>query len=416
MAGIEFDSRKVKPGDTYVAIRGQNFDGHDFIPEAIKNGAAEIIAEKAPPPGRWKLPKGVRYTKVADSRQALGELASKFYGEPSKKLKLIGVTGTKGKTTTCHLIHHILTKLGKKAGLITSITMGGYHVTSPDVISFHRLLQRMVNRGCEYAVIEVSSHGIDQKRIAGARFDVTILTNIASEHLDYHKTYEAYKKIKISFLNSGKIMIISPKDTNLNILPGKFNNLNAETAIGVVEKLGFSKADAINALQSFELPLGRLEEVQNDLGFKIYVDFAHTPDSLGAVLSYLRSVTGGRIISVFGSAGERDSAKRPKMGKIAAKYSDIIILTLEDPRTEKPESIISQIRSGIPKNFEMVLEIVDRKKAIRKAISLAKQGDIIALLGKGHEKSMNLDGKTETPWSDQKAVVEILNKLKSKKR
>ena len=407
MAGIEFDSRKVKPGDTYVAIRGKNFDGHDFIPEAIKNGAAEIIAEKAPPSGRWKLPKGVRYTKVADSRQALGELASKFYSEPAKKLKLIGVTGTKGKTTTCHLIHHILTKLGKKVGLITSITMGGYHVTSPDVISFHRLLQGMVNRGCKYAIVEVSSHGIDQKRIAGAKFDVTVLTNIASEHLDYHKTFEAYKRIKISFLNSGKVKIISPKETSLNILPGKFNNLNAETAVEVVKRLGFSKIDALKALQSFKLPQGRLEKIENNKGIDIYIDFAHTPDSLKEVLTYLKGMTGGRLISVFGCAGERDKLKRPKMGKIASEQADIVILTAEDPRSENVKEIIRQIVSGI-KNNTRVYAIPDREKAIKKALEIANQGDTVGLFGKGHERSMNLDGIHETPWSEHKIVRKYL--------
>ena len=404
MKGIEFDSRKVKPGDTYVAIRGLNYDGYDYIPEAVKNGAAEIIAEKALPSGRWKLPKGVRYTVVKDSREALGELASKFYGEPSKKLKLIGVTGTKGKTTTCHLIHHILTKLGRKAGLITSVTMGGYHVTSPDVVTFHKLLREMVKKGCEYAVIEVSSHGINQKRIAGVRFDVTVLTNIASEHLDYHKTLEIYKKIKTSFLNSGKIKITSPKDTNLNILPGKFNNLNAETAVEVAEKLGFSKANAVKALQSFELPQGRLEEIKNDLGFKIYVDFAHTPDSLEAVLGHLRTVTPDRLISVFGCAGERDPGKRSRMGEISSQIADFSVFTAEDPRSENIFDIFQQMKRS-SKNFVCIPE---RGEAIAYALSCARKKDCVVVCGKGHEKSMAYSG-FEHPWSDQEAVNNYLN-------
>ena len=407
MKGIEFDSRKVKPGYTFVAIRGQNFDGYDFIEEAVRNGAAEIISERSLPSGTWKLPKGVKYTKVPDSRQALGVLASKFYGEPSKKLKLIGVTGTKGKTTTCHLIHHILTKLGKKAGLITSITMGGYHITSPDVITFHKLLREMVDKGCEYAVLEVSSHAIDQKRIAGAKFDITVLTNIAPEHLDYHKTFEMYKKIKTSFLNSGNIKIISPKETDLNILPGKFNNINAETAVEVVERLGFSKPSAVKSLQSFELPQGRLEEIKNDLGFKIYVDFAHTPDSLREVLIYLREKTRGRLIAVFGCAGERYTKKRRKMGKISLEIADYSIFTAEDPRHENIFDILRSMKMNVRDSGKYVC-IPERGEAIVHALSVVERGDCVAILGKGHEKSLAYEG-FEHPWIDQEAVNNYLN-------
>ena len=404
MKGIEFDSRKVKPGYTFVAIRGLTYDGHDYIPEAIKNGAVEIYGERS-----LNYP---NYFKVTDSRQKLGELVSEFYGYPSKKLKLIGVTGTKGKTTTCHLIHHILTKLGKKAGLITSITMGGYHITSPDVITFHRLLRKMVDDGCKYGVIEVSSHAIDQKRIAGVKFAVGVLTNIAPEHLDYHKTFAEYKRVKYSFINNCRVKIVAKTNTDINLLPGRFNNLNAQVAVDTVVALGYNKQQALEALHSFELPEGRLDEIKNDLGFKIYIDFAHTPDSLEAVLGYLKSVTPGRLISVFGSAGERDPYKRPKMGKIAAEFSDIIILTAEDPRTEDVNDIIRQIKSGISKKYKTVYDIPDRKKAIKYAIKIAKKGDTIAVLGKGHEKSMNMDGKTETPWSDQEVVKKLLAKNK----
>lgn len=408
MAGIEFDSRKVKPGDTYVAIRGQNFDGHDFIEEAVKNGAAEVIAEKTLPSGRWKLPKGVRYTVVKDSREALGELASKFYGQPSKKLKLIGVTGTKGKTTTCHLIYHILTKLGKKVGLITSITMGGYHVTSPDVITFHKLLREMVDKGYEYAVVEVSSHGIDQKRIAGAKFDVTVLTNIAPEHLDYHKTFDVYKKIKMSFLNSGEIKVVSPKSTTLNILPGKFNNLNAQASVDAVQALGYDKKMVVEALHSFKLPEGRLEEIKNDLGVKIYIDFAHTPESLENVLKYLRSETVGKLITVFGCAGERDPGKRSKMGKISSEIADFSVFTAEDPRSENIFDILQQMKSKT-KNFVCIPE---RGEAIVHALSIAKRDDYVVICGKGHEKSMAYQG-FEHPWSDRKIIENFLKRDKN---
>jgi UDP-N-acetylmuramoyl-L-alanyl-D-glutamate--2,6-diaminopimelate ligase len=407
MKGIEFDSRKVKPGYTFVAIRGQSFDGYDFIEEAVKNGAAEIVSEMPLPSGTWTLPKGVKFTKVPDSRQALGDLASKFYGEPSKKLKLIGVTGTKGKTTTCHLIYHMLTSLGKKVGIMTSVTMGGYHITSPDVITFHRLLKEMVDDGCEYGVIEVSSHAIDQKRVAGAKFDITVLTNIAPEHLDYHKTFEIYENIKISFLNSGKIKIISPKETALNILPGVFNNINAETAVDVVEKLGFKRVDAVDALQSFELPQGRLEKIENSKGIDIYVDFAHTPDSLKEVLTYLKENTKGRLISLFGCAGERDAAKRSKMGKVSSEIADYSIFTAEDPRHESIFDILKSMGKLVKKSSKYVY-IPERGEAIAHALSIAKRGDCVALLGKGHEKSQSYEG-FEHPWSDQKKVSEYLN-------
>jgi UDP-N-acetylmuramoyl-L-alanyl-D-glutamate--2,6-diaminopimelate ligase len=216
-----------------------------------------------------------------------------------------------------------------------------------------------------------------------------------------------YKKIKTSFLNSGNIKIISPKDTNLNILPGKFNNINAETAVKVVEKLGFSKVDAINALQSFELPLGRLEKIENNEGIDIYIDFAHTPDSLNAVLMYLKGITKGKLIAVFGCAGERDKLKRPKMGKIASEQADIVVLTAEDPRSESVNEIIQQITSGI-KNNTPVYVIPEREKAIKKALEIANRGDTVGLFGKGHERSMNLNGIHETPWSEHKIVRKYL--------
>lgn len=409
-SGITTDSREVKKNFIFVAVKGLNVDGHDFIPDAIERGAVKIYGER-----NLNYP---NYFKVKDSREKLGELISEFYGFPSHKLKIIGVTGTKGKTTTAHLIYHILTSLGKKTGLISSIVAKieqkevntGFHVTSPDVISLHKFLKDMVDAGCEYAVIEVSSHGIDQKRIAGVKFDVGVLTNIASEHLDYHKTFNEYRKIKISFINSAKFKVLSPTDTNLDILPGKFNNLNIEAAVKAVEFLGIDRNLAIKALDTFELPEGRLEEINNSKGFKIFVDFAHTPDSLEAALSYLRTQTKGKLIAVFGAAGERDPYKRSKMGNIASKIADMIILTAEDPRSEKVIDIITQIKSGIISKNAKIYEELDRKKAIILALGLAKKGDLVGIFGKGHEKSMNLDGIHEIPWSDQKIVREYINK------
>lgn len=405
IAQITDDSRNAKRGCLFVATKGLKVNAHKFIPGVIEKGAQAVVGE-GKPEKEW-LNK-ITYIKVSNSRKALGLLASCWFDNPSSKLKIIGITGTKGKTTTVHLIHHILSSLGKRTGLISSITYPGLHITTPGSLELQKLLKDMVDDNLNYAVIEVSSHGIDQDRIAGIEFEVGVLTNIAPEHLDYHKTFEEYKKIKMSFINTAKAKIICPKTTKINILPGKFNNLNAEAAVLAVQTLGIDRQKAISTLKSFKLPEGRLEEVENNRGIKIYIDFAHTPDSLEAVLVYLKDIKKGRLVSVFGSAGERDAQKRPKMGEIAARYSDTVILTSEDPRSERPEDIIYQIKSGIPKDFKDVIEIVDRKKAIAEAIRIAESGDTVALFGKGHEKSMNLDGINERPWSEHEAVREAL--------
>lgn len=402
--GITADSRLVKPGFIFIALRGLSSDGHNFIPQALKNGAEVVVGEN--------LPSGAGYVQVPDSREALGELASAYYGNPSQKLKIIGVTGTKGKTTTVHLIYHILTKLGKKVGLLSSISVPGLHVTSPDTVFLHKSLKEFVDEGDEYAVVEVSSHGIDQKRIAGVKFDVAVLTNIAPEHLDYHKTFEEYKKVKMSFINSAKYKVITPKETNIDILPGKFNNLNIEAAVASVEKFGIKREDAIVAAKSFELPEGRLTEISNNLGFRIFIDFAHTPDSLEAVLTHLKAETKGQLISVFGCAGERDTRKRFQMGKISVKLADKSVFTAEDPRSENIFTILVKMAEGARaaggvegKNF---FRIPERGEAIAFALSIAKKGDTVAILGKGHEKSMAY-GSYEHPWSDREIVTELLN-------
>lgn len=395
---ITSNSKEVKKGDTFVAIKGGTLDGHDFIEEAIKRGSGKIYGEKS-----LNYP---NYSKVKDSRRKLGELASEFYDNPSSKLKVIGVTGTKGKTTTCHIIHHILTSLGKKTGLMSSITSPGFHVTTPDVVSLNRDLRDMVDKGYEYAVIEVSSHGIDQGRVASIKFEVAALTNIAPEHLDYHKTFEEYKRTKLSFLRQAKVSIVGEEETDLDILPGKFNNLNAQLAVDIVSKLGFGKKDAVKALRSFKLPEGRLERIDMGQPFDVYIDFAHTPDSLEAVLTYLRSKTRGRLTSVFGCAGERDPRKRPEMGKISTQIADLSVFTVEDPRSEDIFNILKSMESGaLPGKF---VSISDRGEAIAFALASARKGDIVGIFGKGHEKSMSYQG-FEHPWSDKEIISGLLN-------
>ncbi len=402
--GISDDSRKTGGGYLFAAVKGLTSDGHDFVPQAIAKGAKVIIGEKNF--DQLQIPGEITYIQAADSREALGISASLFFGEPSEKLTVIGVTGTKGKTTTCHLIYHILTKLGKKAGLISSVTFPGFHITTPDVITLNKLLKEMVDAGDEYAVIEVSSHGIAQKRIAGIKFDAGVLTNIAPEHLDYHRTFAEYEKVKLSFIKKAKIQIIGKKDTKINILPGRFNNLNAQTAVDTIEALDFDKKKAIESLNSFELPEGRLEEIKNNLGFKIYIDFAHTPESLKEVLNYLRENTKNKLIAVFGCAGERDPGKREAMGKIAGETADYSVFTAEDPRSENIFDILSEMEKKA-RNF---ISIPERGEAIAYALNIAKKGDIVLIAGKGHEKSMAYDS-FEHPWNDREVVEDLLNPL-----
>jgi UDP-N-acetylmuramoyl-L-alanyl-D-glutamate--2,6-diaminopimelate ligase len=409
-SSISDNSKDVKKNGIFVAIKGINYDGHDYINEAIQNGAGLIVAEK-----EVEVPNNVVLIKVDDSREALGEISSLWFDKPSKKLKVIGVTGTKGKTTTAYIIHHILSSLGKKTGLVTSIVAKignkevdtGFHVTSPDVISLHRFLADMVKAGCEYAVVEVSSHGIDQKRIAGVNFEVGVLTNIAPEHLDYHKTLKEYKRVKMSFINSCKYKVIAPKETDLKILPGRFNNLNVDAALSALKLLDIDRSKALKTLDTFNLPEGRLEEIKNDNGFRIFVDFAHTPDSLEAALTYLRAQTKGNLISVFGCAAERDVKKRRKMGKISGQLADLSIFTVEDSRFEN----ISDIFRLMKKDAENYVCIPERGEAIAYALDKAQKGDVVGIFGKGHEKSLAYKG-FEHPWSDQEAVINYLKRNK----
>ncbi|MCK4588784.1 UDP-N-acetylmuramoyl-L-alanyl-D-glutamate--2,6-diaminopimelate ligase, partial [Candidatus Woesebacteria bacterium] len=373
LSGLTDDSRSVKKGFLFVAITGLKVDAHKFIPKAIQAGAVAIVGEKEP--DKTWLDK-ITYIKVPNSRQALGLLASAWYGHPSKKLKVIGVTGTDGKTTTATLIYWILKKAGKKAGLISTVSAKigekefetGLHVTSSEPLKLQEFLAKMVEKKCEYVVLEVTSHGLDQERVAGIKFDIGVLTNITHEHLDYHKSWQAYRRAKaklfegvnlvvlnkddksfsyISRFVSKKAKIISyalkkAADLNLEniVLSGKtkllaeYNLANTLAAVAVTRELGVSEEDIKTALSSFKLPTGRLEKINEGRDFDIYIDFAHTPNALEKVLSHLRKETKGRLITIFGSAGERDKEKRFLMGEIAARLADVSIFTAEDPRTE----------------------------------------------------------------------------------
>lgn len=480
VTGISDDSRKVKNGNIFVALKGENFDGHDFISQAEENGAVAVVGQRDA--REVKINKNTVYIKVSDSRTALGELASFWYGKPSKKLKVIGVTGTDGKTTTANFIYQILVSSGKKAGLISTVSAKigkeeidtGFHVTNPEPILLHKLLSKMVSKGCEYAVLEVTSHGIAQERIAGIDFDLGVLTNITHEHLDYHKTFEDYMNTKLSFLKKAKYAVLNKDDENFDDYVGEFkkdrvltysitkeadlyaknikeekSGLNFElvfkgeaTKINSKIQASYNLSNTLAALlsvlcceqdkekvfgifTSFELPKGRMEKVYSK-EFDVYIDFAHTPNALKNALKFLKGKTSGRLFAVFGSAGERDPKKRFLMGEISAKLADISVLTAEDPRSENVMDIIGKIAEGFKrasvKEFfptgkkeilnKVFVRVPERKEAIFFAIDQAEKGDIVAVFGKAHEKSMAY-GEIEHPWSDHEAVKEALTQDKA---
>ena len=481
------DSRNVKKASLFVAIKGLHSDGHNFIDQTISLGVSCVVGEQRPK-REWGTK--ITYIKVNNSRQALGLIASAWYGYPSRKLKVIGVTGTDGKTTTANLIHYLLTKTGSKAGLVSTIgaKIGdkeyetGPHVTNPDPIPLQELLKKMVNQKCEYAVIEITSHGLDQERVAGVSIDSAVLTNISHEHLDYHKTRSNYRNAKAKLFKLVKRAAVLNKDDEsyefiMNVVPAKaklitygvleknadifaqnirensggtvfelvdgvdsftlktkllgdYNVSNILAAIAIVRQYRVDISDIDKVLYSFKAPIGRMEKITGT-DFEIYVDFAHTPNSLEKVLGELRKKLdqkkSGKLISVFGCAGERDKMKRSLMGEISAKYADVSIFTAEDPRSEDVSKIILEMVKGARKTSAKEIEfkyyddsnhrsekkhiyikVPERGEAIGFAIQrLAKKGDILVICGKGHEKSMAYDN-LEHAWSDQEAIAEAM--------
>lgn len=380
-------------------------------------------------------------THLAESK-----LANVLQGYPSRNLKIIGVTGTDGKTTTATLIHHIIIESGKNASLVTSLgaKIGdktydtGFHTTTPSSFSLQKYIKKALNAGSESIVLEVTSHALDQNRVGGIIYEIGVLTNITHEHLDYHRTYENYVKTKSKLLKRSKISIINMDDQsfehvlkeilgkkvltysrknkkadfnldNINIDLQKVDDINKHNflaAIACAKIIGIKDEIIKGAIKSFVLPEGRQEVLYNKK-FKVVLDFAHTPNSFEKVLPGIKKTTSGRLIHVFGVAGERDATKRPLMGQASAKYADIIILTAEDPRSERIEDINEQIKLGIKKYKGELLEIPDRQEAINKAVRIAQKGDVVIITGKGHEKSMNL-GNGEIPWSEHAAVEKAL--------
>lgn len=457
--GLAFDSRKLMPAFAYVAQKGTLVDGHNFIDSAIEKGAKAIVVEDLPE----SLSNDVVYIRVKDSSEALAVMAANFHDNPSTKLKLVGVTGTNGKTTTATLLFNLFTKLGYKCGLFSTVVnrigediIKSTH-TTPDALQLNELLQRMLDECCTHCFMEVSSHAIVQNRVKGLQFAGGVFTNITHDHLDYHKTFKDYLIAKRQFFNQlspsafalankddknanvmlqesvakkyfyalksgadfqGKIIESTFLGLNLKIdgqemwsqLIGNFNAYNLLAAYGVARLLGEDKMQTLVGLSSLEAVAGRFQYI-NINGIAGIVDYAHTPDALQNVLDSIKEIRNGNeeVITVVGCGGDRDKEKRPLMAEIACKMSNRVILTSDNPRTEDPEKILEDMKKGVdPSSRRKVLSITDRKEAIRTACSLAKSGDILLVAGKGHENYQEINGKRQD-FDDMKILTKALN-------
>jgi UDP-N-acetylmuramoyl-L-alanyl-D-glutamate--2,6-diaminopimelate ligase len=442
---ITFDSRQVRKGDLFVAIRGVQADGHLFMRQAIASGAAAVVCEDPGAVGESEIP----VICVPDSRKALAQMASAWYGHPSRELSLVGVTGTNGKTTIATLLHQMHHQMGFRAGLLSTIQVLIGEVshpathTTPDPLQINAALREMVNTGCEYCFMEVSSHAIDQERIGGLEFNGGIFTNLTRDHLDYHKDFRTYLNVKKRFFDqlpadafalvngddkNGKVMLqncqaeqhiyslrslcdFRGKITEMHLegsameinghevwikLPGRFNAANMLCAYGSSVLLGHHPDDVIAALSELNPVEGRFETFRSGKGITAIVDYAHTPDALQNVLETIHEVnrTGGEIITVVGAGGNRDRGKRPLMAQIAAGASHKLILTSDNPRDEDPETILDEMMAGIPSQLlEHTMRIVSREEAIRTACIIAGAKDIILVAGKGHEHTQEIAGE-----------------------
>jgi len=459
---IEFDSRKIESGKVFVAIKGAQADGHLFIEKAIVDGASAIICEDWPS----NLNADVVCVQVKSSTYALGIMAANFYDHPSKELKLIGVTGTNGKTTSVTLLHALFSDLDQKSGLLSTVVnkIGQEEIpathTTPNPMALNGLLRQMVDQECKYCFMEVSSHAVHQNRIAGLDFDIAGFTNISHDHLDYHKTFKEYIKAKKQFfddLGTHAISIVNTDDVNglvmtqnsnskvktfglknmadykvkilenafsglvLNInnqdvwtrLIGGFNAYNLILVYAVAIELGFDALDVLTSISKLKSVEGRFEYLKSNKDIIAIVDYAHTPDALQNVLSTISSVRtkNEKVITVVGCGGDRDKTKRPKMAEIAANLSDQTILTSDNPRSENPDLIINEMKAGVPaERSAKVMAIADRKEAIKVACALATTGDIVLVAGKGHEKYQEINGE-RFPFDDLAIVKETLKNL-----
>ncbi|MDR0743363.1 MAG: UDP-N-acetylmuramoyl-L-alanyl-D-glutamate--2,6-diaminopimelate ligase [Tannerella sp.] len=474
LTGVYSDSRQAKPGSLFVAVKGTLVDGHDYIGKAIEQGAVAIVCEQGAAlirdhaagedPASGTGDKDIVILTVPDSAEALGRIASAWYGEPSARMTVVGVTGTNGKTTIATLLYNLFRKLGYKAGLLSTIcnyiddkVVPTEH-TTPDPLTINQLMSKMADAGCEYVFMEVSSHSIDQKRISGVRFNGGIFTNLTRDHLDYHKTVDHYLKAKKKFFDNlpasafaltnaddktglvmlqntaarkltyslrtiadfkGKIMESHFEGMEIEIngrdvythFTGRFNASNILAVYGAAVALGEEPEDILVALSTLHPVAGRFETIRSPKGFTAIVDYAHTPDALANVLNGINEVLDGRgrVITVVGAGGDRDKGKRPLMAKEAVRQSDQLILTSDNPRFEEPDDIINDMEAGLnASDKERTLCITDRKQAIKTAFALAKKGDVVLIAGKGHEDYQEVKG-VKHHFDDRETVREMFN-------
>ena len=460
ITGVNIDSRRIEAGHLFVAIPGTQTDGHKFIPKAIELGAAAILCERMPE----EHAEGVTYVVVESTESVVGIVATHFFGDPSRKLKLVGVTGTNGKTTIATLLYNMFRKFGHKCGLLSTVcnyiedeAIPADH-TTPDPIELNRLLAKMVEAGCEYAFMECSSHAIAQKRIGGLKFAGGLFTNLTRDHLDYHKTVENYRDAKKAFFDGlekdafaitnaddknglymvqntkaqvktysirsmadfkakiiechfeGMYLDINGKEVGVQFI-GKFNVSNLLAVYGAAVMLGKQPEDILVILSTLKSVCGRLEPIHSPEGYTAIVDYAHTPDALENVLNTINEVLNGKgkVITVCGAGGNRDKGKRPIMAQTAAKLSDKVIITSDNPRFEEPQDIINDMLAGLDnKQMKKVVSIVDRKEAIRTASMMAEKGDVILIAGKGHEDYQEIKG-VKHHFDDREIVREIFS-------
>lgn len=455
---VQFDSRKAGKGDLFVAQRGVNADGHLYINKAVEQGAEAVLCEELPE----TLANGVCYVLVEDSSQALGWIACNYYGNPSLNMKLVGITGTNGKTTTATLLYELVRFMGKKAGLLSTVCnyindekVEATH-TTPDALAINQYMRRMADAGCEYCFMEVSSHSIHQKRIAGLDFDGAIFSNITHDHLDYHKTFKAYIEAKKAFFDNlpkhayaltnaddknGLVMLqntVATKytyscrgtgDFNCKVIEkhldgtlmkldgnevwtkftGDFNAYNLLAVYSAACLLGLEKDDVLRCVSMLIPVSGRFETLMSPSGIMAVVDYAHTPDAIENVLSTIKGLKGKNnlAITVVGAGGDRDKTKRPEMADAACRYSDRVILTSDNPRSEEPEAIIADMQAGVKEEYKKnVLAVTDRKEAIRAALMMASKGDIVLVAGKGHENYQDIKG-VKYHFDDKEVIKEV---------
>ncbi len=456
---ITMDSRQVEAGSMFIAIPGLNVDGHQFIPKALESGAVAVLCRELPE----KRSPGVTFIRVADTAVAMGIVAANFYGNPSEKMNIVGVTGTNGKTTIATLLHGLFQSLGEKSGLISTISnkigeqlsLSAY--TTPDAIALNELFAKMVTEGCTHCFMEVSSHALHQKRVEGVNFKGAVFTNITHDHLDYHKTFSEYLKVKKKFFDalgkdafalvnnddkngrvmlqntlatqysyalkssadykgkvlenllSGLVMQIDNKDVWCK-LTGEFNASNIMAVYSSARLLGAESDPVLQAISTLEPVEGRFDYFISSHHVTGIVDYAHTPDALENVLTTIKRLRKGteQLITVVGCGGNRDAEKRPEMASIAASFSEKVVFTSDNPRNEDPQSIIDDMKAGLdPVKKKKVLEIINRKEAIKTAAALASEGDIVLVAGKGHEKYQEIEG-VKIPFDDKLILKEAL--------